>query len=329
MAVADTSSFEAAEVAKISFSSGVLRRHLAGEDVCTSDLCFAAATQVLKATGWEPESVGGLIFVSQTPDYVLPATACSLHGRLGLSKECVAFDVNLGCSGYVYGLWLAGNLIGKSSLKRILLLAGDTISRLVSPQDRSVAMLFGDAGTATALEFHPAATPMFFELGTDGKGERHLAVNAGGFRRRRSPETDVRSEREGGNIRSDEDLFMNGGEIFAFTLKTVPKLCQAVLGHAGWEADEVDAFVMHQANRFMLQHLTKLMRLPPDKVVLALETYGNTSSASIPLALTAKLSERLAREKLKMVLAGFGVGFSWAAVALECGLVPALTIHVS
>lgn len=324
--VADVAAvFGAEEAQKISDSIGVRQRRVVKGNVCASDLCEAATRELLAKLAWSPDSIQALIFVSQTPDYLLPATSCSLHGRLGLSKQCAAFDVNLGCSGYVYGLWLAAQLVS-SGLKRVLLLVGDTISRIVSPEDRSAAPLFGDAGTATALEADANAVPWFFELGTDGTGAQHLIVPAGGFRTPRTPGTAQRTPREGGNVRSDEDLFMDGAEIFAFTLTEVPKLFKAVLNAANWTIDMPDAFVMHQANQFMLQHLAKRMKLPNDKVVLALENFGNTSSASIPLALTCTLAGRLQSDSVRLVLAGFGVGLSWGAVALTCGplVAPAL-----
>ena len=320
--IAENSFFGPEDLSRISQNTGVARRHLAGPSICTSDLCLAAAENAIQQSGWERERIGALLFVSQTPDYVLPATACSLHGKLGLSKGCAALDVNLGCSGYVYGLWLAGSMMSGGGITRILLLAGDTISRLVSPEDRSVASLFGDAGTATLLEFDPSTDPAYFELGTDGKGSEHLIVKAGAFRQPRSEQTQVRAADERGNVRSEEDLYMDGGEILAFTLNTVPDLCRSVMKQAGWSAADVDGFVMHQANRFMVQNLARLMKLPKEKVVVALENYGNTSSASIPLAMADALGERLGNTRSRLILAGFGVGFSWAAAAMECGPMP-------
>ncbi|HZL56401.1 MAG TPA: ketoacyl-ACP synthase III [Bryobacteraceae bacterium] len=305
-----------AEIAKVSASTGVSARHLVGPGMCSSDLCQAAAERLLPELGWERRTIEVLIFVSQTPDYVLPATACSLHGRLGLSPECAAFDVNLGCSGYVYGLWLAATMI-QGGAKRVLVLAGDTISRLVAPEDRSVALLFGDAGSATAVEYSPDAPPIFFELGTDGSGEKHLMVPAGGFRNRATAENGLRSRGEDGNVRSEQDLYMNGGEIFAFTMATVPRVSRAVLARAAWPIESVDWFVMHQANRFMLQHLSKLIKIPKEKLVVALGQYGNTSCASIPLAISSCLSEPLRSGTSRLLLAGFGVGFSWGAAAIE------------
>jgi 3-oxoacyl-[acyl-carrier-protein] synthase-3 len=322
--VEEDSSIPPGELKKISAVTGVTRRHLVARGVCASDLCLAAARRLLNEAALPPESVDALIFVTQTPDYLLPATACVLHGRLGLSPSCAAFDVNLGCSGYVYGLWLASSLV-LSGARRVLLLAGDTISRVVSPDDRSVSVLFGDAGTATLLESSPDAPPIHFELGTDGAGFENLIVPAGGFRKPISPETGLRSEREGSNVRCDQDLYMNGSEIFAFTMKVVPGLCQAVLQQAGWSMEALDAVVMHQANRFMLQHLGRL-RVAEQKVMLSLQNYGNTSSASIPLAITDRLRDHLSKQSAKLLLAGFGVGFSWAAAAVECGplVIPAL-----
>lgn len=200
-----------------------------------------------------------------------------------------------------------------------MLLAGDTITRIVSPQDQSVATLFGDAGSATAIECGPGDSEMHFQFGTDGAGQEHLMVRAGGFRYPRSEQTAERKLREDGGVRSDEDLFMNGAEIFAFTLRTVPPLLSGVMEQVGWSVADVDAFVMHQANRFILQHIAKRMRLPAERVVIAMEDFGNTSSASIPLALTVSLAERLKSSQMNLVLAGFGVGFSWAAAALRCG----------
>lgn len=314
----DALNFGDADAKRISENTGVYKRYVASNGLCTSDLCVCAGERLLAELDWSRDSVDVLIFVSQTPDYLLPATSCSIQGRLKLSKRCAAFDVNMGCSGYTYGFWLASSLIAGGSAKRVLLLVGDTISRIVSPRDRATAPLFGDAGTATALESDMNAPRMAFELGTDGSGQEHLIVPAGAFRQPRTQYTLQRTEREGGNIRSDEDLFMNGAEVFAFTLREVPKLIKSVIDTAGWSKEDVDAWVMHQANRFMLQHLIKRMQLPADKVVLAMEEFGNTSSASIPLAMTHSLSKRLRKERLNLVMVGFGVGFSWGAVALTC-----------
>jgi len=314
----DEAAFGKEIVAKIQQHSGVSRRPVTLSGLCTSDLCYAAAERLLEDLNWSRESVDALIFVTQTPDYVLPATSCVLQQRLGLAKHCAAFDVNLGCSGYIYGLWLAGQM-ASASMPRVLLLVGDTISRIVSPTDRTTATLFGDAGTATALERTDDAATMLFELGTDGRGRNHLIVPAGSFRRPHTDITQRRTEREGGNIRSDEDLFMDGAEVFSFTIREVAALIKNVLSQADWSEESLDALVLHQANEFILQHLSKRLGLPREKVPSTLENYGNTSSASIPLTMVVSLGECLKASAQRLVLAGFGVGWSWGAVALTCG----------
>jgi 3-oxoacyl-[acyl-carrier-protein] synthase-3 len=315
--------FGADEANKISESIGVRTRRIAPDGMCASDLCFAAAEKLLDEMGWERDSIRGLIFVSQTPDYRSPATACTLHARLGLSKSCAAMDINLGCSGYVYGLATAAQFVrglsdGSESSGRVLLLVGDTISRVVSAQDRSAVPLFGDAGTATALDFCESADPISVRFGTDGAGQDHLIIPAGGFRNPANESTSKLTERENGNIRSDEDLFMNGAEVFMFTLCEVPSLFKKTMKASGWSIDEVDGVVMHQANSFMLNHLRKRLKIPEEKFVIALDGYGNASCASIPLAITDVWANNPSKKRQKLVLAGFGVGWSWAGATVNC-----------
>ncbi|MBI2824137.1 MAG: ketoacyl-ACP synthase III [Planctomycetia bacterium] len=314
----DAKVFGRMEIERISQNIGVKRRHVVREGTCTSDLCFAAAARLLDELPWPRDSVDAIIFVSQTADYFMPATACVLQDRLRLARHCAAFDVNQGCAGYVYGLWIGSQLV-RGGCRRLLLLAGDTTSRLVSPRDRTVASLFGDAGTATALEVDEEAPAMHFELGTDGSGRKCLMVPAGAFRQPHTAQSSQRTEREGGNIRGDEDLVMDGGEVFTFALREVPRLVQTILSAAGCGTADIDAFVFHQANHFMLNHLAKRLKLPQEKVAVGLTDYGNTSSASIPLAITTELREALSTQGRRLLLAGFGAGFSWAASVLSCG----------
>ncbi|HWB96801.1 MAG TPA: ketoacyl-ACP synthase III [Bryobacteraceae bacterium] len=311
--------FGGEDALRVSESTGIKTRHIAPPGLCASDLCLEAAERLLRDLNWSRDSIDVLIYLSQSPDYLIPATSCCLHGRLHLPKTCAAFDIGLGCSGYVYGLWVAASLLASRSCRRVLLLVGEIASRGLSPYDRAVAMLFGDAGTATALESDPNAAGMFFTLGTDGTGYRYLIVPAGGHRQRHSESTGRRTAGEDGVIRCGEDLYMNGPEVFAFTLREVPSMIRRLLSAAGWTPETVDAFVMHQANRFILQHIAKKLRVPEEKMVLAMEDYGNTSSASVPLALSHALRQRLGRGDANVVLAGFGVGFSWGAVALRLG----------
>ncbi len=307
------------EAERIARSIGVKQRHVSTGCICASDLCFAAAEQLLNELGWERESIDVLIFVSVTPDYVAPATACTLQHRLKLDKRCAAFDITHACSGFVYGLWTVAHLLSSGNMNRALLLVGDTVSRLASPRDRSVATLVGDAGSATALEWNESAEPLFFEMGSDGAGAKHLMVKAGAFRHPSTEKTRKRIERDGGNIRSDEDLYMNGAEIFAFTLREVPRLNDRILERARWALEDVDAFVMHQANLFLIQHLANKMNIPKDKMIEDLANYGNTSAASIPMALTGKLAKQLRNGSQRLILLGFGSGLSWGGVAMSCG----------
>ena len=315
----EAAEFGEKEIRRIAKNLGVSQRHVSAGSICASDLCHAAAERLLDALGWKRDSVELLIFVSVTPDYISPATSCVLQDRLGLGKACAAFDLTHACSGYMYGLWTASLMMATGTIKRALLLVGDTVSRLTAPHDRSVAALFGDAGTATGLEWTKDAPPMHFELGTDGAGAANLMVKAGGFRFPRDAGTNERTEREGGNVRSDEDLYMNGTEIFAFTLREVPPLTERVLDRAGWTYDDVDGFVMHQANQFIIDYLAKSMKIPPEKQVVDLANVGNTSAASIPMAMAGKLAPRLRERPHQLVLLGFGTGLSWGGAAVTLG----------
>lgn len=301
--------FGAEAVAEVIKMIGVEQRRIARPEQTTADLCFEAAKVLIERLGWAADSIDGLIFVSQTPDYRLPATACSLHGRLGLSPHCQALDVALGCSGYVYGLWLASTLI-KAGLKRVLVLAGDTSSRMVDPNDRATALLFGDAGSATALEAQTDAPPIHFRLGSDGAGARHLIVPQGAYR---TGETD---ERWGEGF-DPTHLYMDGAEVFNFTLRAVPKLVRETLDDAGLGPTDVDAYALHQANRFMLKHLAKKIGAGEDRVPINIDRYGNTSSATIPLLLTTDLAPRITVAPSRLMLVGFGVGFSWGAALID------------
>jgi 3-oxoacyl-[acyl-carrier-protein] synthase-3 len=308
--------FGEVEMRKITENTGIEERRIAPEGICTSDLCIAAAEPLLAELQIDRANIDCVILVTQTPDYFLPATACSIASRLGLSNNCAAFDVNLGCSGYTYGLWMASHLLASGGASRVLLLAGETASRPVHPCDRSARPLFGDAGTATVLETSSDATPIHFRFGTDGSGQNSLIIPAGGERQRRSEQT-CRVERGAdGNSRTLENLFMDGAEIFSFTIERVPPLLLQTVEDAGWSVSDVDAFVLHQANGFMLKNLARFAGIPLEKVPIALRNFGNTSSASIPLALTTSMRDQMANGPLKLVLAGFGVGFSWCSAAL-------------
>lgn len=308
------------QIKRLKRDVGINKRHITLKDECASDLCEHAATFLLSQLGYDPKTIDCLLLVTQTPDYFQPATSCVLHGRLGLSKSCAAFDINLGCSGYVYGLWLSSMMISSGDCKRVLMLAGDTMSRCVSPYDRAVAPLFGDAGSATIIENSSDDHQITFALHSDGKGYKHLIIPAGAFRNRPSKETEQRTEREQGNIRSEGDLYMNGAEIFNFSIREVPPLIKEVLSASDWEEEEVDYFIFHQASKFIIKNIARMLKVLPEKAPYdVFEKYGNQSSASIPATICENLSSIIGDKSMKVVLAGFGVGLSWAACALSLG----------
>jgi 3-oxoacyl-[acyl-carrier-protein] synthase-3 len=266
--------------------------------------------------GISPSSIDGIVFVSQTPDYILPATSAALQHRLGIPIESVAFDINYGCSGYIYGLFQAALLVSTGACENVLVCAGDVTTQLINHQDRSVRMLFGDAGSASLVS--KGENSMAFNIKTDGAGGRHLIIPAGGMRYPRDERSKICSTRENGNIRSDDDLFMDGMEIMSFALKEVPGIIDELLDHNKWSKDDVGTFGFHQANRFMLNYLRKKMKLPEGKVPVVVEGIGNSGPASIPVMLTDE-SVRSRDVSLlgKVVLCGFGVGLSWGAVGLD------------
>ncbi len=315
----DAVRFGEEEMRRVVKNTGVTTRSVA-DHLCTTDLCQHAAERLLADLGWDKESIDVLILVTQTPDYPSPASSCLIQARMGLSTGCAAFDVNLGCSGYTYGLWMAANFLQSGGgMKRALVLAGDTVSRAASPEDRSVVPLFGDGGSATALEFSPGAPAIDCVLGTDGRGGVHLHCLAGGYKHRFTPSDFEMFLRADGIVRSNEQTFMNGAEVLTFAIESVPPLLAATRTAAGWSEADVDYYVFHQASQFMVKTVARCSRLPAPKVVLALEGYGNTSSTSIPLAINDQLREKLTEGSARVVLAGFGIGWSWCSFATTLG----------
>jgi 3-oxoacyl-[acyl-carrier-protein] synthase III len=306
------------EARKLYAAIGVHERRIAPAGILASDLCVAAAEALIDDLGWARDSIEVLVLVTQGPDYLLPATACLIQNRLGLPTRCAAFDVNLGCSGFVYGTWIAAQLLSGSEGKRALLLCGDVSTRLLHPDDRATRPLFGDAGTATALEKSADAAPIHIVLGTDGGGGRHISIKAGGLRHN-LVEALRREPAENETLYQEAHLHLNGPEVFNFTLRAVPGLIREALDYAGLAVDRIDSFVMHQANRFILEHLRRKSGIPSENFIIDLHDFGNTSSASIPLAICHQLAATVAETRLTVALVGFGVGWSWGAVICDLG----------
>ena len=315
---------DAIERERLQKSIGVRSRHIAPPEVCTSDLCQRAAENLLADLGWARDSIDVVILVTQSSDFVIPATACALQHRLGLGN-CLAFDINLGCSGYAYGLWTAASLLKTLSIQgrpaRALVLAGDVSTSKLMPGDRGTVPLFGDAGSATALEIDPQASPWTGVFGTDGSGAPHILVEAGGLRKPLVLPEQPHDQATQEALFKAARLHLNGVEVFNFTLKNVPPLIHGLMEAAGTTVEQVDHFVLHQANQMMLKHLAKKSGLPEAKTPIAMERYGNTSSASIPLTMADSLAESLAQPR-EIVMVGFGVGWSWSALKLRTGPLP-------
>ncbi len=299
---------------------GLRRRLVAAPGQTALDLCADAATRLLAACPAAAAEVDAVVFVTQTPDHPQPNNASLLHGRLGFARAVAAYDVALGCSGWVYGMQQAALLCAHGGARAVLLCAGDTLSRCTNPRDRATDPLFGDAGSATLVVRDPAAGPWHFVLGADGARARVIEVPAGGARSPRGDGPEPERADADGNVRRPGDLHMDGAEVFNFTLREVPAALAEVLALAGWAEPDVDALVLHQANRFVLSTVGRKCGFPAAKTPMDLvERFGNQSSASIPCALVESLGAELRAGPRRLVACGFGVGLSWGAVALTSG----------
>jgi 3-oxoacyl-[acyl-carrier-protein] synthase-3 len=303
------------DIEKTFQNTGVAVRHVAGPDECASDLGVKAAEKLFATGVCAPAEIDFLLFCTQGPDHFLPASACLMQDRLGLPLTCGAFDFNLGCSGYVYGLALSKSLIETEMAQNILLIVGDTSTKGIHPKDRGVRALFSDGASATLVVGQKSDEENIgpFIFGTDGRGAKNLIVPVGGMRCRPTPETAIPRDDGTGNIRSPQDLFMDGAEIFNFSLQTVPKAIQQILEKSDMKLEEVNYFVFHQANAFMLEALRRKIKIPKEKFAINLRDIGNTSSATIPMALEAAIEQGRISAGSKVLICGFGVGYSWAA----------------
>jgi 3-oxoacyl-[acyl-carrier-protein] synthase-3 len=307
---------------KITDKTGITERHIAGEGECASDIAVMAAQKLFDSHACRREDVDFLLFCTQSPDYFLPSTACVIQDRLGLPTTCGALDFNLGCSGFVYGLGLAKGLIETAQAKKVLLLTAETYSKFIHENDRSVRTIFGDGGAATLVQAVPPGNEASdepigpFIYGTDGRGANNLIVPVGGMRNRTRSTDDTHVD-EFGNERAQSNLYMNGGEIFNFTLRAVPAAFNRLLEKMHLHLDDVDLFVFHQANRYMLDHLRKKLKIPEEKFVVGMEHVGNTVSSTIPIVLSDAAASGRLKDGQRVMVVGFGVGYSWAATILR------------
>lgn len=304
---------------KILDKTGISERRIAEESETAGDLAFHAAKNLFEQKAVSATDVDFIILCTQAPDHVLPTTACILQERLGIPRSAGALDINLGCSGFVYGLSLAKGLIETGAARCVLLLTADTYSKYIHPQDKSVRTLFGDAAAATAVVAIESAKASIgpFVFGTDGRGAKNLIVEAGLYRTPLSCETSKEQVDESGNVRTRENLYMNGAEVMAFSLKEVPKAAEALLEKAGRTKDSIDFFVLHQANKFMLYALRKKLKIDAEKLPILMADCGNTVSSTIPITLLKLQQQGAVKTGSQLMLIGFGVGYSWAACLID------------
>lgn len=300
---------------KIASKTGINNRYIAASDETAVDMAVKAAERLFLEHHIEKGEIDFLILCTQSPDYFLPTSACIIQERLGLNTSIGAFDINLGCSGFVYGLGIAKGLIATGQAKNILFITSETYSKFIHPKDKSNKTIFGDAAVATLISTDGFAEIGHFEYGTDGKGAENLIVKNGGLRNFQK-QSEITID-EYNNYSSDDYLYMNGSEIFLFTLSAVPKLIANTLVKNTIVMDEVDLFILHQANRYMLENLRKKLSIPEEKFYLYMENCGNTVSSTIPIALYHAQKDNLIVSRNKLLLAGFGVGYSWAGTVLK------------
>lgn len=303
------------EVKNIIKTTGVERVRIADKTMTSSDMCFNAAEALMEQYGIDKAEVDGLVFVSQTTDWILPATSISLQDRLGLSKETVCIDIHYGCSGYIYGLFQAALWVTSGACGNVLVLAGDTTSQMINPKDKSLRLVFGDCGTATLVS--KGNKSMGFDIKSDGSGAERLIVPAGGFRLPVSESTSVLEWDGDNNGRTKNDLFMDGMAIFNFANMQVSKNVDRLLESMQWNKEDVGLFCLHQANKFMVDYVRKRIKAPVEKVPVNVRDYGNTGPATIPLLLSDLCSAKHSFDLRKVVMSGFGVGLSWGSVATD------------
>ena len=304
------------DIEKISSKTGINSRHISAKDEFSSDMAVKAAEKLFVEHNIDKSTIDFLLFCTQSPDYFLPTTACIIQEKLGLNTTIGALDFNLGCSGFVYGLSLAKGLIAGGMAKNVLLITSETYSKFIHSKDKSNKTIFGDAAAATLISSEEGfCTIGNFIFGTDGKGAENLIVKQGGMRYPVSNNNEDISD-EFGNVRNDKNLFMNGTEIFNFTGEFVPKLTEAILEKSNLTKDNIDLFIFHQANKYMLNHLRKKIKIPEEKFFISMQHCGNTVSSTIPIALYEAQKENRLSNCHNLILAGFGVGYSWAACNL-------------
>lgn len=307
-----TQYFPEDQVREVVEKIGIYERRFADDKTCSSDLCFAAAEKLIADNHIDRSEIDLLIFISQTGDYRMPATSVLLQDRLGLPNTTIAFDINLGCSAFIYGLTVAFSIMKNTGLRKALILDGETRSKVYSPKDRRSAFLFGDGGVAALVERDDKFGTSYFSLNSDGSRGDLIKINGGGYRMPSSLETiKEKVVDEYGNIRSEEQGYMNGGDVFNFVIREIPRDIKNLLAFSGQDIQALDYYVFHQANNFINSYLARKLKLDASKIPSTIAKYGNTSSVSVPLTIVDQLKGKMEGEK-RLFLSAFGVGMTWA-----------------
>lgn len=306
---------------RLTHKIGVYKRPTALPNECASDLAVKAAEELFSKYNINRSTIGAVVFVTQTPDYIMPATGCVVHGRLGLSNDCMAFDVNQGCAGYITGLSIAKGLIESSQVENVLLITADTLSKIIHPQDMRVKPIFGDSAAVTLLSGHYSRSEFMrdFRFGTNGADFRKIIIHYGAMRMKYADRDVALQEISDnyGNIRTDGHLYMDGKSVLNFTSTVVPPMMADILKSARLNIDDIDNFIFHQANKFMLEKVQSVCGIPDDERYFNnVEEIGNTSSASIPNAIN-RMQERNIVLGKRCLLMGFGVGLSWGGCLVD------------
>lgn len=300
---------------KVASKVGVNARHLAAENETAGDMAEKAAERLFAEYNIDPKSIDFVMLCTQSPDYFLPSTACILQHKLGIPTTAGAFDYNLGCSGCIYGLAMAKGLIAGGIAKNVLVLTAETYQKYLHPSDKSNRSIFGDGAAACLVSTDGFAEICEFSLGTDGSGADNLIVKTGAARHKKN--TGLCIEDEDGHLKYDDYLYMNGSAIFNFTLEAVPSMMNDILKKNSIEKDNIDYYIFHQANKFMLNTIRKVCVLPKDKFYINLEETGNTVSSTVMIALKDCLNKNLIQSGMNVMITGFGVGLSWGGTILK------------
>lgn len=310
-----TSFFEEKHLINFINTTGVEERRIANNGICSSDLCYDAAMNLFDKTDISRDDINVLIFLSQTPDYRVPGTSIILQEKLNLPKSTIAFDVNMTCSGYLYGLFLAYSIVNLAGINNVLLLVGETLSKITSDKDKTTGLLLGDGGCATIITKNEKFGDSFFSLNTDGSNINSVIVPGGGFRNMSSESTLIQKHYDDGNIRSDEQLKMDGLDVFSFAVSEIPKDVKNILNFTGLNMSDIDKIIFHQSNKYMMDVIAKKLKVDLSKMLYSIQKFGNTSGVSIPLTMVYK--KELILNNQTLLLNAIGAGFSWGTVILK------------